>query len=141
MSRPYKQMTAKQELYTRMTARGESRADKMKLIFGVDDINTADPLLIKKYDQQMHRWKNHPAFEAVWKDEVQKILRQYSSRAIKTTARLMEDETQPWLALQAANNMLQLTKSKFIEEDKTEVHVTITGAPELGTPDGDEADG
>ena len=128
-------LTAKQELFIRMSARDESRADIMQEVFGID-INTADPKTIHNADCIMSRWRKLPEFPEIWKKEVDRILLKHAGKAVKTIAGLMESN-QPWLQLQAANSLLNYSRNRIYAEEQNTVHVTVENMPEIGSPDDD----
>ena len=132
--RPVQPLTAKQELFMRMSARGESRKDILFEVFGVDTA-TATEQEIHRCDQAMSRWKKLPQFPEIWRDEVDRILLKHAGKAIKTTAKLLDREDQPWLQLNAANSILNYSRPRVFGDEQSEVKVVISGMPDLGTPD------
>lgn len=135
--RPMQPLTAQQELYIRMLARGEERKDIYREVFKVD-IDTADKKTVNAIDQKCHKWRKRPDFDAVWKSEVRKIMYKTTGKALKVINRQLEQTDVPWLQNKAANDLLAFGKLQlFADEDKT-VTVKIEGAPEIGSPDGEE---
>ena len=133
MSRPKQPLTAKQELFIRMSARGEPRADIFREVFGID-LATADERTIHNTDSTMTRWRKLPEFTTIWKEEVDKILMKHAGKAVRTIANLM-DSNQPWLQLQAANSLLSYSRNRIYGDEQNAVHVTVEGMPEIGSPD------
>ena len=140
MSRPRQPLTAKQELFIRMSARAEPRADILREVFGID-INTASDREIGNADSTMSRWRKLPEFTDIWKEEVDKILLKHAGTAVKVISNLMAQSDKPWLQLQAANSLLQYSKSRIYAGDENAVSVKIEGLPDIGTPEQDENDG
>ena len=133
MGRPKQQLTAKIELFIRMSARGESRADIMQEVFGLD-LQTASQRDIHNADCSMSRWRKLPEFAQIWREEVDRILLKHTGKAVKTIAGLMESD-QPWLQLQAANSLLNYSKSRVYGDEQNQVTVKVEGMPDLGSPD------
>ena len=124
-----------QEKFVRMEARGEGRQEILREIFGIDDIKTADHNKVNAADQQMYRWRKHPEYEAVWKDEIRKVLYGATGEALKVIKSQMRDNKLPWLANKAANDFLSYGKSQIYGDEERTVNVQISGLPDLGSPD------
>jgi hypothetical protein len=120
-----------------MSARGEDWRDILKEVFDLD-YDTADPKKINAAKQTAHRWRKRPDFDEIWKDEIKKIMYKTTGKALKVINRQLDNEDVPWLQNKAANDLLAFGKLQlFADEDKT-VTVKIEGAPEIGSPDGEE---
>jgi hypothetical protein len=132
-------MKVEQERFVRMEARGASRQELLREFFGIDDIHTADPKKVNASDQQMWRWRQHPDYDVVWKDEVRKMLYGATGEALKVIRSQLRDEKQPWLANKAANDFLNYGKSQIFGDEERTVNVQISGLPDLGEPDPDDA--
>jgi hypothetical protein len=128
-------LNAKQELFIRMVARGETRRDILKTVFGLD-IDTDPPNKINAADQTMHRWRSRPEFESIWKDEVKKVLYACTGEAVKVIKSQLCGDI-PWLQNKAANDLLNYGKSQIYGDEERAVHVMIEGMPDLGSPDDD----
>ena len=137
MARPIPAMTAKQELFCRMSARGCSRAEKIKALWGVD-ITGMTPNQLQKYDQQMYRWRKHPYFDQVWKDEVRKVLYQAAGKSISVLEKQLDKDDVPWLQNKAANDLLAQGRQVIWGEEEKSLHITFEGMPEVGEPDADD---
>ena len=135
MARKKDPLTAQAELFIRMSARGAERPELFREVFGVDyDSLTRQEKT--KYDVKMNRWRKHPDFEKVWQDEVRKVLRVSGGRALKVLTSQLNSEKLPWLQNKAACDLLtQASKFALFGEDNNTVKVTISGLPDLGTPD------
>ena len=137
MPRPKQPLTARQELFIRMSARDESRKDILMQVFGLD-INTASAREIHNADATMSRWRSLPEFDAVWKDEVRTILKACAGEAINVIRKQLSNDSVPWLQNKAANDLLNYGKGHIYgEEDKT-IKVQVEGLPEIGSPDAEE---
>ena len=123
-----------QELFVRMEARGESRRDIMMAVFGLD-IDTAPANEIHNADCKMSRWRDFPCYEAVWKDEVKKVLYACTGEAVKVIKKQIRDENLPWLQTKAANDLLNYGKGQIYGDEERTVHVQIEGLPDIGSPD------
>ena len=126
-------MTAQQELFTRMSAQGKSRAEIMKEVFNLD-VGTASQNELHAADNKMSRWRKHPDFENTWKDEIRAILYGCTSEAIQTIRKQMR-EKDDWLQNKAANDLLNYGKQQIYGDEEKTVHVQIDGMPDIGSPD------
>lgn len=126
---------AKQDMFVRMEARGESRADILREVFGID-IETADRKTIHNADAAMSRWRQFPCYLDTWKDEIQRISIGMTSEALKKIRRQIRDDN-GWLANKAANDSLTFAKPLIWGEDEKAISIKVEGMPELGTPDAD----
>ena len=126
-------MTSDQELFTRMSAQGCSRAEILRKVFGLD-LETSPENVIHNADCKMSNWRKHPDFETVWKDEVRSILYGCTSEAIQTIRKQMR-EKDDWLQNKAANDLLNYGKAQIYGDEEKTVHVQIDGMPDIGSPD------
>ena len=126
-------LTAQQELFVRMSAQGKSRPEILKAVFDID-IETTPANEVKNADNKLSRWRKHPDFEAVWKDEVRAILYGCTSEAIQTIRKQMR-EKDDWLQNKAANDLLNYGKQQIYGDEEKTVHVQIDGMPDIGSPD------
>ena len=62
-------VTVQMDKFIRMEANGASRQEKLKEVFGIDSMD--DPK-VHAADLKMSRWRKHPMYDTVWKDEVRK---------------------------------------------------------------------
>lgn len=127
-------LTAKQELFIRLSAQGKTRPEILKEVYGID-IDTADYRTVNNADVQMCRWRKLPDFERVWKDEVKSILYGCTSEAIKVIRGQMAAGDVPWLQNKAANDLLNYGKGQIYGDEERTVHVQVEGLPEIGSPD------
>ena len=126
-------MTAKQELFARLSAQGKTRPEILKAVYDID-VETADPRTVNNADVQLSRWRKHPDFEAVWKDEVKSILLGCTSEAIQVIKGQLREDL-PWLRNKAANDLLNYGKAQIYGDEERSVHVKIEGMPDIGSPD------
>ena len=126
-------LTSDQERFVRMSAQGCTRPEILKAVFGLD-IETAPEKEIHNADAKMSRWRKHPDFESVWKDEVKTILYGCTSEAIQTIRKQMR-EKDDWLQNKAANDLLNYGKGQIFGDEEHTVHVQIEGLPDIGSPD------
>ena len=127
--------TTKQDMFVRMEARGESRPDILREVFGLD-VGTSEQRLIQNADVQMCRWRRKPWYDEIWKDEVRKISIAMSAEALKKIKSQIRDDN-GWLANKAANDSLTFAKPLIWGEDDKALTVKIEGMPEIGSPDDD----
>lgn len=126
-------LTVVQERFVRMEANGYSREEIIRELFNIGH----DEEGYHAAECRLSRWSDHPKYEEVWKDEVRKQDYGDYTKARKTLRRSMDDSDK-WLAMQSAVNVLNNSgKRIFGDEDKT-VHVQIEGLPDIGTPDAEE---
>lgn len=136
MSRPFEKLTGKAEACIRMEARGTDHMLILKEIFGLDP--DGDPKEINRANQQMYRWRHHPAADAIWDSEVKAIVKQCVPKAVNRIRNQIEDDN-GWLANKAANDVVNLAKTTgiFVDDSKA-INVQITGMPDIGSPDQDD---
>ena len=132
----YKQpLTANQEKFVRLSAQGKSRPEILREVFGLD-IETSPDNAIANADNKMSRWRKHPDFEKVWKDEVRTILYGCTAEAVQVIKSQLKSD-QGWLQNKAANDLLNYGKGQIYGDEERTVHVQIDGLPEIGSPDDD----
>ena len=133
---PKDKVTADIDKFIRMEARGCSREEKLREIFGIDQ-STATYREINNADAKMCRWRKHPLFDQIWKDE---LSRQDYSDIIESMSVLrkgMRQDKDGWLAMNSAINLMNTSiKRVFRNEEKT-INVQFTGMPDIGSPDSD----
>ena len=107
----------------------------MKAVFDID-IKKADKNTISSADQKMYRWRKHPDYEKVWKDEVKTILYGCTAEAIQVIKEQLKRGDIAWLQNKAANDLLNYGKNQIYGDEDRTVHVQIEGnIPEIGNPD------
>jgi hypothetical protein len=138
MARPTGPMTAKIEAFIRMEARGECADDILRKIFGIDPDNCDEAVKQRAY-QQMYRWRHRKDAEAIWQDEVKKVLRWAVPTSINKIKSQIESNTE-WLANKAANDVLTIAgRVGAIKSEESALQVQITGMPDIGSPDDQDA--
>ena len=128
-------MGVTQERFVRTEARGASRQELLREFFGIEDIKTAEYKQVNAADQQMHRWRQHPEYDAIWKDEVRKMLYGTTGEALRVIRSQLRDAEKPWLANKAANDVLNYGKSQIFGDEERTINVQVSGLPDLGEPD------
>jgi len=136
MPRQKQPLTAKQELFIRMEARGEDHYDILREVFGIPA--DADKKTRHNAEACMSRWRQLPEFRPIWEDEVATRVRQRLPRAIGRIDKQIDDEN-GWLANKAANDYITAAKTLGIlgADESKSIQVQITGMPDLGSPDQD----
>jgi bisphosphoglycerate-dependent phosphoglycerate mutase len=138
MARPLAPMTAKIENFIRMEARGESADDILREIFHIDPDN-CDPKVKANAYQQMYRWRHRPDADAIWQDELKATVRRRVPYAMSRILRQIDSDTE-WLANKAANDVMLLAgKVGIVKNEETALKVEISGMPDLGSPDDENA--
>jgi len=124
-------LTVDQERFVRMQANGLEFPEIIKLIFGKDRSDKD----YHNYESKLSRWSKHPKYEEVWKDEVRK--QDYSDYTIarNTLRRSMKDQSDKWLAMQSAVNVMNNSGKRIFGAEENAVTVRIEGMPDLGSPD------
>lgn len=132
-------MNAKQRHFVRMTAQGCSRAEMLLEVFGLD---ISDPDVDKKAvnaaDQKMFRWRRHPEYEGLWKEEIRQQLMACAGSAYRVLRNQITDDKQPWLANKAANDLLNHGRPQIYGAEENTVNVRIEGLPDIGSPDSED---
>ena len=137
MARPFGPMTARIENFIRAEARGEPHDKILREQFGVDE--NSDPREKARAEQYMWRWRHRPDADAIWQDELKATVRRYVPGAVGRIKSQVDSDTE-WLANKAANDVLTLAgKIGVIQNQETALKVEISGMPDLGSPDDENA--
>lgn len=129
-------LTVDQDRFVRMEANGYTTEEIIREIFGLK--RSDDPKAYHAQESQLSRWRKHPKYEEVWKDEVRKQdFRDYTN-ARKVLRKSMNNEKDGWLAMQSAVNVMNNSGKRIYADEDSAVTVRIEGMPDLGTPDQDE---
>ena len=127
------ELTAQQDQFVRMEANGIPTQEIIMNLFGV---KYGDPEY-HACECKLTRWRKHPMYEKVWKDEVRKqdfIDYTYARRILRKS---MNNEKDGWLAMQSAVNVLNNSGKRIYADEDSAVTVRIEGMPDIGTPDGE----
>lgn len=135
---PQDSLTVEQERFVRMAANGYSTPEIIKEIWGL--VEADDQKKYHSYECTLSRWRKHPKYEEVWRDEVKKYDFSDYSKARRTLRRGLDDEKDKWLALQSAINIINQAGGRIFRDENNTVTVKIEGLPEIGAPDGDSDD-
>ena len=127
------EMTAQQDQFVRMEANGIPTQEIILTLFGV---KYGDPEY-HACECKLTRWRKHPQYEKVWKDEVRKQDFIDYTAARRVLRKGLRNEQDGWLALQSAVNLLSSSSKRIYADEDSAVTVRIEGLPELGTPDAD----
>ena len=120
--------------FIRMEANNVSREIKLKEIFGVD-VHTATAREINNADATMSRWRKHPMYDAIWKDELSRQDYGDYAEAREILRKSMRQGKDGWLALNSAIQVINNGNKKLFNEDNNKIQVEITGMPDIGSPD------
>ena len=133
MARPLSRMTADIENFIRAEARGEPHEKILEEQFGLPP--GSDPVLIRKAEQKMYRWRHRPDAEAIWKDELAATVKRRLPGAINRINRQIESDND-WVANKAANDYVLLAKAiGYIQSQENALTVRVEGMPDIGSPD------
>lgn len=122
--------------FIRMEANLCSREEKLRVLFGLD-VNTATDRELNNADVMMCRWRKHPLYDSVWKDELAKQDYEDYSLARQVLRKGMKQEQDKWLAMNSAVNVISNGNKRIFQDDNSTVHVRIEGLPDIGSPDDD----
>ena len=122
--------------FIRMEANMVSREVKLKELFGID-VHTASAREINNADVKMCRWRNHPLYDTIWKDELAKQDYGDYTEAREILRKSMRQGKDGWLALNSAIQIINNGNRKLFNEDSNKISVEITGMPDIGSPDQD----
>ena len=129
---PKAELTVQQEQFVRMEANGLSSPDIIKALWNVEKGSKEyHPLECK-----LSRWRKHPRYTEVWMDEVKKNDFGDYVKARNTLRRSMDDSDK-WLAMQSAVNVMSAAGKRIYGQEDNTVHVEISGMPEIGSPEED----
>ena len=124
-------LTAEQDRFVRMEATGCTSEEIIKELFGI----TKEDEHYHAYECKLSRWRDHPKYEEVWKEEVRKQdFRDYIT-ARTVLRKSMKQEKDGWLAMQSAVNALNNSGKRIYQGEDNAVTVKIEGMPDIGTPD------
>ena len=130
---PKDKMPVQLDKFARMEANSCSREDKMREIFGID-MKTATAREINNADACMSRWRKHPMYDAVWKDELKSQNYGDFSDAMNVLRNGMKSKD-GWLAMQSAINLITNAAKRIYAGEDSAITVKIEGMPDIGTPD------
>ena len=83
----------------------------------------------------MCRWRKHPMFDQVWKDEARKWDYEDYVLARQVFRKGMRQEDDRWLAMNSAVNAISNASKRIFHDEDSTVQVKIEGMPDLGTPE------
>ena len=130
---PKDKVTAEIKRFIEMDALGCTREEKLREIFGITDPN--DPR-IHAADCKIYRWRRHPLYDQIWRETIARVDYTDYSDSRKTLRSAMRSfGSDPWLAMQAAVNMLNNAGKRIYGTEESTVNVQITGLPDIGSPD------
>lgn len=132
---PKDKVPVKLDKFIRMEANSCSREEKLREVFGITDLT--DKRACNNADAQMCRWRKHPLYDEIWKDELRKQDYSDFSLARQVLRRSMKDQKDKWLAMQSAINIMNNSGRKIYGNDENTVTVQIQGMPDIGSPDDD----
>ena len=128
-------LTPIQERFVRMEANGLNGADIIPILFG---LKPDDPGW-HSAECKLSRWRQHPKYEEVWKDEVRKQDFGDYSEARKTLRRTMRNEKDQWLAMNSAVNIINQSGKRIFGAEDNAVTIRFEGQiPDIGSPDENE---
>lgn len=128
---PKAELTVQQDQFVRMEANGISGPDIIKALWNVSPGEEGYHAL----ECKLSRWRKHPKYEEVWKDEVRKQDFLDYTEARRVLRKSMKNEKDNWLAMQSAVNVLNNSGKRIYAGEDSAVTVRIEGMPDLGTPD------
>jgi len=133
---PLDKVPVKLDKFIRMEANSCTREEKLRVIFGID-MRTATARQINNADATMCRWRKHPLYDAIWKDEISRQDYSDIAESLQTIRKHMRQDKDGWLSMNSAVNLLSQSSKRVYRAEENTVNVQITGLPELGSPDDD----
>jgi hypothetical protein len=133
---PKDKVPVKLDKFIRMEANLVSREEKLRVLFGLD-VKTATDRELNNADVMMCRWRKHPMYDAIWKDELAKQDYEDYSLARQVLRKGMKQDQDKWLAMNSAVNVISNGNKRIYQDDNSTVHVRIEGLPDIGSPDDD----
>ena len=124
--------------WIRMEIANMGRQEIYPKLFGID---MSDKAAVNRCDQQVHRWRTHPAYEREWQKAWREAWGKLTYQAMDVISEGMGDSNLPWRRTQSANVALTYGQKNLVGEDSGVVKVEVVGMPELGTPDGASGNG
>ena len=124
-------LTPIQERFIRLDANGLSGAEIILELFG---IKPGEPHY-HSMECKLSRWRQHPKYEEIWKDEVRRQDFGDYTLARKVLRKSMRDESDKWLAMQSAVNALNNSGKRIFGSEENTVTVKVEGLPDIGSPD------
>ena len=131
VKKPY--LTAEQDRFVRMEANGLTSPEIILALWGMK--REDDPKAYHNYECKLSRWRDHPKYEEVWKDEVRKQDYGDYTSARRVLRRSMHNDKDAWLAMQSAVNVLNNTGKRIYGSEDNMVTVQISGMPDIGSPE------
>lgn len=127
-------LTVEQDRFVRMEANGMTSPEIIMELWGLQRGDEG----YHSMECKLTRWRQHPKYEEVWRDEVRKQDFGDYSLARKTLRRSMKDDDK-WLAMQSAVNVLNNSGKRIFGAEENAVTVRIEGLPDIGSPDDQNA--
>ena len=125
-------LTTEQDRFVRMEANGYNGTEIIQIMWGL----TRQDEGFHAAEQKLSRWRQHPKYEEVWKDEVRKQDYGDYSEARKTLRRTMRNEKDQWLAMNSAVNIINQSGKRIFGAEDNAITVKIEGSmPDIGSPD------
>ena len=126
-------LTVEQDRFVRMEANGMTSPEIILELWGLK--REDDPREYHNYECKLSRWRDHPRYEEVWKEEVRKQDFGDYTAARRVLRRSMNQEKDGWLAMQSAVNVLNNSSKRIYQAEDSAVTVKIEGLPDIGSPD------
>jgi len=123
-------LTLEQERFIRLDAQGLQNPEIAMEMYGI----TKDDPKYHSLECKFTRWRKHPKYGEIWKDEVDTNLTRLMAKSVRRLDRQVNNEND-WIANKASNDLINLAKTRIFGDDEKTVHVAIEGLPDLGTPD------
>ena len=136
---PQDKVTLTIKRFIEMEALDCSKEEQMRELFG---ITSKDDPGYHSAECKMSRWRKHPLYDQVWRETIAKQdYRDYSISRSTLRKAMRSYEENPWLAMNAAVNVVNTAGKRIYGAEDSTVHVQVSGMPEIGSPDQPEEDG
>lgn len=125
-------LTKTQALACSLMAEGYSENDIVIAIFGMTKEEDKEGFLKKR--ALIRRWSKDPKFTELYKETIRAIAMPSYGKALRKMNEQVDHEN-PFVAQNAARDILTRYNSALFGEDKSDLVIRIEGMPDLGTPD------
>jgi len=125
-------LTVEQEKICELDLAGKSYQEIIKAVYGVEK----DDPHYRKYSSRIQRLKESPKFAKRRETLLNEIHRKGYGKALNKMISMVDDPN-PWVSLQASNNVLNYAGKIVLPQEQNTVTVKIEGMPTLGAPDPD----
>ena len=125
-------LTVEQDRFVRLEANGYNYPEIILELWGLRKED--DPKTYHAMESRLTRWRRHPKYEEVWKDEIRRQAFPIMSKAVRKLKQQVNSDTD-WLANKAANDIVAFAGKRIFGNEDNTVNVQVTGMPDIGSPE------